>query len=108
MKRGKPGRSKLWLRLLPSHSVLIRANCDLVIHVDGAFNLETYCQGAEGLEETGRLLRALCSSRGAQFRCEDAKIADYMKNTSKCPTSVAQPDARLARAGVRSKLRELR
>ena len=60
------------------------ANCDLVIHVDGAFDLETYCQGAGRAGRNGQAAKSIMLLSRSAFRCEDAKIADYMKNTSKC------------------------
>jgi len=61
------------------------SKCNLVIHVDAAFNLETYFQAAGRAGRSGqRAWSIILLSKGALDRIDDHRLSSFLRNTSDC------------------------
>ena len=60
------------------------ANCNLAIHVDGAFDLASYCQGAGRAGRSGQRARSVMLLSSYRRTCGDGLLERYMMSTSKC------------------------
>ena len=60
------------------------ANCNLAIHVDGAFDLASYCQGAGRAGRSGQRARSVMLLSSYRRTCGDGLLEHYMMSTSKC------------------------